>query len=512
MKKFISICLCCFLLLTTIGVFAVEDDEMFVITQKPITVTYNGDSVLFPDAQPIIQNGKTLVPARAIMERAKLAVDFDAETRTVTAAKDDFSISMTIDNNIATVTAGEVSRNITLEEPARIIDDRTYVPIRFIGESMKVKVNWNANYREVVLIDTNEWKQEIAESSELLTMLLDMPAKPDQGTAGNFSGDISLGYEYKNLPADSGLPADTYLHFDFNVTGTDVFDGKNSGAFAMVQMDLSSIYNLVTYMTGEEPAELAPLAEKMMIDLDMIVDSEWNLYLKSGALLELLKTSEEGAELAKVIGDRYIKIPLSDLTGFTFPDANSYETYWEAFEAMIEADDLMYSRSVAELDQKIALYAKIFHNDLLTKTTRYDGSENWKLTLDAKNFTNIALEMLCLDAERSGTPLSEAEIAEHKEYIGNIAFQMTIKATVKDENLTKSEVLLTFDTGDVTTEEQAADGEKAPTLRTTGTINLGSSTRKFNSYQDKKVSIPKKVITLEELLGFSYADYQALNS
>ena len=27
MKKFISICLCCFLLLTTIGVFAVEDDE-----------------------------------------------------------------------------------------------------------------------------------------------------------------------------------------------------------------------------------------------------------------------------------------------------------------------------------------------------------------------------------------------------------------------------------------------------------------------------------------------------
>jgi len=343
-------------------------------------------------------------------------------------------------------------------------------------------------------------------------MLLDMPVNPAQGTAGNFSGDMSLGFELKNLPADSGLPADTYLHFDFNVTGTEVFDGKNRGAFAMVQMDLSSIYNLVTYITGEEPTDLAPLAEKIMVDLDMIVDSKWNLYLKSGALLELLGASEEGAELAKVIGDRYIKIPLSDLTGFTFPDANSYETYWEAFEAMIEADDLMYSHSVAEVDQNITLCAKMFHNDLLTKTTRYDGSENWKLTLDAKTFANIALEMLRLDYERLGMPLSEAEIAELKTFIDNITCNMTAKATVKDENLTKSEVLLTFDTGDVTMEDQPTDSEKVPSIRVTYNINLGSSTRKFNSYQDKKVSIPKKVITLDELLGFSYADYQALNS
>ena len=61
-------------------------------------------------------------------------------------------------------------------------------------------------------------------------------------------------------------------------------------------------------------------------------------------------------------------------------------------------------------------------------------------------------------------------------------------------------MLYTVDTGDVEINEaDNIPAGKTPTMRTVYTVNIGASTRKFNSHSDKKITIPKNIITLQEL-------------
>ena len=87
------------------------------------------------------------MPLRAIFEALDAQVTWDGETRTVSAAKGDRSVSLTIDDVNATVNgAAEV-----LDVPAKIINDRTMVPVRFIAQSFGADVDWNPDTRTVII-------------------------------------------------------------------------------------------------------------------------------------------------------------------------------------------------------------------------------------------------------------------------------------------------------------------------------------------------------------------------
>ncbi len=495
MKKIISILIACIMMLSCIGVFSMEAD-MLLIAQKPITVTYNGENIQFPDAQPMIQNSRALVPARAIMERAKLTVEFDASTRTVTAQKDGLSIVMVIDNAQATVTENGVSKTVILEEPARLISDRTYVPIRFIAESMNLKVNWNSNYREVVIIDTKEWKQEIAECSALLTMLLDAPMHSENGYSSNSSGNISIslyGPDGKNL------------RLNLILSGTEVFDGENTGSYVLLETDLSP---LKTFLAEEaDPDTINKIAKPQKIDLDTIVDAEGNLYIKSSGILKIMQDYDLD-ELADTIGSNYVKIPLTELLSGDMNVnrnilANSKETAWDYYEALILGDDMLYTQSVAFIDLLVSTLANTYHNDLTKVTTLWDGSEVWTHTLNQEAYINNMLKMTELTAKAAGTPMTEAELATQKEILEATKMETTLKVTVRGGVPVKSEVLYKVDSTDPTVPKNEA-------VRTVYTVNIGSSQRNFNNRTDKKITIPKNVILLDNLLGFSLTEYMTL--
>ena len=116
--------------------------------KKPaiITVTYNGSKIYF-DQLPVIDNGRTLVPLRAIFETLGATVEWNGDTQTVTATKDDVSISLVINNTTATKN-GEA---ITLDVPAKIVNGRTLVPVRFIADCFGVHVDWNGDLQKVIL-------------------------------------------------------------------------------------------------------------------------------------------------------------------------------------------------------------------------------------------------------------------------------------------------------------------------------------------------------------------------
>lgn len=101
-----------------------------------ISVYVNDEELSF-DVAPVVINDRTLVPMRAIFEALGAQVDWNEDTQTATAVKDDVSIEVTI--------GGAIIRNdvqIPLDVSAMLISDRTMVPVRAVSESFGCIVEW----------------------------------------------------------------------------------------------------------------------------------------------------------------------------------------------------------------------------------------------------------------------------------------------------------------------------------------------------------------------------------
>ena len=125
-----------------------------VLTEKEdnkISVTINEIPREF-DVMPIIENGRTLVPMRAIFETLGATILWDEATRTVTAAKGETVVMLQIDNPTAWVN-GEAT---SLDSPAKIVDGRTLVPIRFVAETLGCNVDWENDTRTVIIKKDSE--------------------------------------------------------------------------------------------------------------------------------------------------------------------------------------------------------------------------------------------------------------------------------------------------------------------------------------------------------------------
>lgn len=120
-----------------------------VLADDEITVLVNGTAVEFEDQTPFIENDRTLVPMRAIFEALGAYVDWDEETRTIVSYDpvSDVSITMQADSNVMFV--GE--KEVTLDVPAKIVNDRTVVPVRAVAEGMNSIVDWDEATRTVIV-------------------------------------------------------------------------------------------------------------------------------------------------------------------------------------------------------------------------------------------------------------------------------------------------------------------------------------------------------------------------
>lgn len=117
-----------------------------VSAEEPITVTVNGSRLLF-DTDPIIESDRTLVPLRVIFESLGATVRWEDATQTAVAVKDNTEIRISVDN-IEMLKNGEV---VVLDVPARLIDNRTLVPVRAISEGLNAQVDWLGDTRNVVI-------------------------------------------------------------------------------------------------------------------------------------------------------------------------------------------------------------------------------------------------------------------------------------------------------------------------------------------------------------------------
>lgn len=133
------------------GVLVASLDDMYGLIklnkQSLITVTLDGKDIAF-DQPPIIENGRTLVPLRAIFEAIGANLVWDASSQTITAKKGSTTITLSIGNK----TAIKNGQTISLDVPAKLVGGRTLVPVRFIADSFGIDVQWDEVRQEVILI------------------------------------------------------------------------------------------------------------------------------------------------------------------------------------------------------------------------------------------------------------------------------------------------------------------------------------------------------------------------
>ena len=89
--------------------------------------------------------GRTLIPVRQASAGLGAQVNWNQQAKTVSIVKEDTKILLKIDSNKAVVNG----KTITIDVPAQVDKGLTYVPIRFISQSLGGTIAWNASDRYV---------------------------------------------------------------------------------------------------------------------------------------------------------------------------------------------------------------------------------------------------------------------------------------------------------------------------------------------------------------------------
>ncbi|MES2463504.1 MAG: copper amine oxidase N-terminal domain-containing protein, partial [Armatimonadota bacterium] len=113
----------------------------------PITVTVNGEPVVFASQAPVEQGGTILVPLRGVFEKLGAGVQYTAATKTITAVRGVTTVTLRLGDANAYVN-GE-ARPLAVVPQA--LNGVTVVPLRFVSEALGAQVAWKRDILTVVI-------------------------------------------------------------------------------------------------------------------------------------------------------------------------------------------------------------------------------------------------------------------------------------------------------------------------------------------------------------------------
>lgn len=108
----------------------------------PIQVQVDG-APLPLDPAPLIEQGRTLVPLRGLFEALGATVEWDGQTRTVTAFRAGHYVRLEVGSRFACLEPA-CGRAALLDVPAQIQASRTFIPLRVAAVALGARVTWDA--------------------------------------------------------------------------------------------------------------------------------------------------------------------------------------------------------------------------------------------------------------------------------------------------------------------------------------------------------------------------------
>lgn len=111
----------------------------------------NGEAMRL-EAAPFAEGGRTLVPLRFLGEQLGAVFLWDEDDKEVTFIRGAITIKIRLGDDEARIhIKGAPSRTVALEVPAKAVQNRTVVPLRFVSENFGAAVRWNPGDRSIIV-------------------------------------------------------------------------------------------------------------------------------------------------------------------------------------------------------------------------------------------------------------------------------------------------------------------------------------------------------------------------
>jgi murein tripeptide amidase MpaA len=120
-----------------------------------VDVVINGVETNF-DQPALLMNYRTMVPVRGVFEELGASLSWNNTTKTAVIKKAGTVVSLTVGNKTATVNG----KSYTLDAPATIINSRTLIPLRFVGEAIGASVKWESSTRTAYITSQEQPEAE----------------------------------------------------------------------------------------------------------------------------------------------------------------------------------------------------------------------------------------------------------------------------------------------------------------------------------------------------------------
>lgn len=199
----------------------------------PVSIRVDGRLVAFPDAQPLMSNGRILVPVRFVSEALDAQVGWDEQARTVTLTQGAKYVRLyptescgltdcngpTLEeqqNRLACLSA-DCTEAVLIDVAPRILGVRTYVPLRFVAEALGAEVGW----------DQSSWTADL--------------------TSNKGTGFSTTSVQVHGLPASGQIDAPVNLTVESRTPGT------------LLQVYAIDPVTRKGYLLGASPSVTAPL-------------------------------------------------------------------------------------------------------------------------------------------------------------------------------------------------------------------------------------------------------------
>jgi len=155
---FLSLCLLVILIILITGYSSFASGE--IIEGPDVDIIINGNRVTFDDV-PVYLNNRILLPLRAILRNLGVEDDdehivWNEQEKSVTIFKDSVRIYLKIGNKTAYINGNQVS--LDAEPVIYSKNQRTYIPVRFVSQTIGKKVAWDASTKTVYIADESRYE------------------------------------------------------------------------------------------------------------------------------------------------------------------------------------------------------------------------------------------------------------------------------------------------------------------------------------------------------------------
>lgn len=228
------------------------------LTQAAQISVYVNGNLLKLDTPPITENGRTLVPLRGIFEALDAQVNWDSYSKTISAQKGETKVRIQIGNKKAIRNGKEM----TLDIPAKVLNNRTFVPLRFIGESFGAQVLWDSKTSKIQIISTDNTSsgkkltiKEVSQNDKAVVLIKTFDKFGDEvGTGSGFivTSDGKVVTNYHVIDQAYSAQAITSNNKTYKVAG--VYDYDIERDLAIIKLENASSLPVVKLGNSDKVA------------------------------------------------------------------------------------------------------------------------------------------------------------------------------------------------------------------------------------------------------------------